>query len=42
MLLEKDLIQASGFRNVRSGGDVTGFQFRVRMPSYRGDGSIPH
>jgi sugar phosphate isomerase/epimerase len=36
MLLEKDLIQATGFRNVRSGGEVTGFQFRVRMPSYRG------
>jgi sugar phosphate isomerase/epimerase len=36
MLLEKDLIQATGFRNVHSGGRVTGFQFRVRMPSYRG------
>lgn len=36
MLLEKDLIQATGFRNVRTGGEVTGFQFRVRMPSYRG------
>jgi sugar phosphate isomerase/epimerase len=36
VLLEKELIQASGFRNVRSGGEVTGFQFRVRMPSYRG------
>ncbi len=36
MLLEKDLIQATGFRNVRSGSVVTGFQFRVRMPSYRG------
>ena len=36
MLLEKELIQATGFRNVLTGGEVTGFQFRVRMPSYRG------
>ena len=36
MLLERDLIQSVGFRNVREGGRVTGFQFRVRMPSYRG------
>ncbi|MGK3647708.1 C-glycoside deglycosidase beta subunit domain-containing protein [Pseudarthrobacter enclensis] len=36
MLLERVLIQSTGFRNVREGGKVTGFQFRVRMPSYRG------
>src|SRR6478752_3225237 len=36
MLLERDLIQSTGFHNVRDGGVVTGFQFRVRMPSYRG------
>jgi len=36
MLLERDLIQSSGFRNVREGGRITGFQFRLRMPSYRG------
>ncbi len=36
MLLEKDLIQSAGFRNVHEGGRITGFQFRVRMPSYRG------
>lgn len=36
MLLERDLIQSVGFRNVREGGAITGFQFRVRMPSYRG------
>ncbi|WP_374312953.1 DUF6379 domain-containing protein [Microbacterium sp.] len=36
MLLERDLIQSVGFRNVRKGGEITGFQFRVRMPSYRG------
>jgi len=36
MLLERDLIQSTGFRNVREGADITGFQFRLRMPSYRG------
>ncbi|KRB36579.1 C-glycoside deglycosidase beta subunit domain-containing protein [Microbacterium sp. Root180] len=36
MLLERDLIQSVGFRNVREGDDIVGFQFRVRMPSYRG------
>ena len=36
MLLEKHLIQATGFRNVREGSQITGFQLRVRMPSYRG------
>lgn len=36
MLLDRDLIQSVGFRNVREGDEITGFQFRVRMPSYRG------
>lgn len=36
MLLERDLIQSTGFRNVYEGGRATGFQFRVRIPSYRG------
>ncbi|HEY8591219.1 MAG TPA: DUF6379 domain-containing protein [Naasia sp.] len=36
MLLERDLIQSIGFRNVRDGGKVSGFQLRIRMPSYRG------
>ncbi|MFT4211818.1 MAG: DUF6379 domain-containing protein [Microbacterium sp.] len=36
MLLERDLIQSVGFRNVRDGDRVTGFQLRLRMPSYRG------
>jgi len=36
MLLERDLIQSVGFRNVRDGGEITGFEFRLRMPSYRG------
>jgi sugar phosphate isomerase/epimerase len=36
MLLERDLIQSVGFRNVREGENITGFQLRLRMPSYRG------
>ncbi|TFB16000.1 sugar phosphate isomerase/epimerase [Microbacterium sp. 3H14] len=37
MLLERDILQATGFRNVRDGdGAITGFQIRLRMPSYRG------
>lgn len=36
MLLERDLIQSVGFRNVREGDEITGFQLRLRMPSYRG------
>lgn len=36
MLLERDLIQSVGFRNVRDGDRITGFQLRLRMPSYRG------
>lgn len=36
MLLERDILQSTGFRNVRDGDEVTGFQFRLRMPSYRG------
>jgi sugar phosphate isomerase/epimerase len=36
VLLERDLIQSVGFRNVYEGGTVTGFQLRLRMPSYRG------
>lgn len=36
MLLERSLIQSVGFRNVFQGGRAIGFQFRVRMPSYRG------
>jgi sugar phosphate isomerase/epimerase len=36
MLLERDLIQSVGFRNVREGDNISGFQLRLRMPSYRG------
>lgn len=35
-MLERDLIQSSGFSNVVENGKVTGFQFKLRMPSYRG------
>lgn len=36
MLLERDILQSIGFRNVREGDRVIGFQLRLRMPSYRG------
>lgn len=37
MLLERDILQTTGFQNVRDeSGAVTGFQFRLRMPNYRG------
>lgn len=36
MLLERDLLQSAGFRNIVEGDRITGFQFHVRMPSYRG------
>jgi sugar phosphate isomerase/epimerase len=37
MLLERDILQTTGFRNVRDeSGAVIGFQFRLRMPNYRG------
>ncbi|TAJ48168.1 MAG: sugar phosphate isomerase/epimerase [Herbiconiux sp.] len=36
MLLERTLIQSIGFHNVTEGGEVTGFQVRLRMQSYRG------
>lgn len=35
-MLERDLIQSIGVRNVVEDGVVTGFQFRLRMPNYRG------
>ena len=35
-MLEKDMIQSHGFRNVVAGGEVTGFQLRIRIPYYRG------
>jgi len=35
-MLEEQLIQAAGFRNVGPEGAPTGFQLRVRSPYYRG------
>lgn len=35
--MEKQVIQSVGFRNTKDeNGDVTGFQFRLRLPYYRG------
>ena len=35
-MLDRDIIQSLGVRNVASDGRVTGFRFRLRMPNYRG------
>lgn len=35
-MLEKEVIQSVGFRNIKEDGKVTGFQFKVRIPYYRG------
>ena len=35
-MLEREVIQSVGFRNTTEDGKVTGFQFRVRIPYYRG------
>lgn len=35
-MLERDVIQSVGFRNTEEAGAVTGFQFKVRLPYYRG------
>ncbi len=34
--MEKEVIQSVGFRNIKEDGKVTGFQFKVRIPYYRG------
>ena len=34
--MEKQVIQSTGFRNTVTDGKVTGFQFKVRLPYYRG------
>ena len=34
--MEKQVIQSVGFRNTVIDGKVTGFQFKVRLPYYRG------
>ena len=35
-MLERELIQSRGFRNVGDGEVITGFQLALRMPNYRG------
>lgn len=35
-MLEKEVIQSVGFRNVKEDGKITGFQMKVRLPYYRG------
>lgn len=34
--MEKQVIQSVGFRNITEDGKVMGFQFKVRLPYYRG------
>ena len=34
--MEREVIQSVGFRNTKVNGEVTGFQFKVRLPYYRG------
>lgn len=34
--MEKEIIQSIGFRNIVEDGKVVGFQFKVRIPYYRG------
>ncbi|HYP73012.1 MAG TPA: DUF6379 domain-containing protein, partial [Microbacterium sp.] len=36
MLLEREILQSIGFRNVWEGDRIIGFQLQLRMPSYRG------
>jgi hypothetical protein len=35
-MLERTLVQSTGFRNTGAQGARTGFEFRLRLPSYRG------
>jgi hypothetical protein len=35
-MLEKEMIQLNGFRNVLKDGTTAGFQVRIRIPYYRG------
>lgn len=35
-MLDRDLIQNRGFRNVTTDGVITGFELQLRMPNYRG------
>ena len=35
-MLEREVIQSVGFRNIKEVDRVTGFQFKIRLPYYRG------
>ena len=35
-MLEKEVIQSVGFRNIKENGEIVGFQVKVRIPYYRG------
>lgn len=35
-MLEKECIQARGFRNTKKAGEIVGFQFDIRLMYYRG------
>lgn len=34
--MEQQVIQSVGFRNTVENGEITGFQFKIRLPYYRG------
>lgn len=34
--MEKQVIQSVGFRNIVENGETVGFQFKIRLPYYRG------
>lgn len=34
--MEREVIQSVGFRNIKKDGDIIGFQFKIRLPYYRG------
>ena len=34
--MEREVIQSVGFRNIKKGGEIVGFQLKVRLPYYRG------
>jgi len=34
--MEREVIQSVGFRNIREKDEICGFQFRIRLPYYRG------
>ena len=35
-MLEREIIQLRGFRNLKQDGEIIGFQFRIRLNYYRG------